>query len=463
MVRAVARPDRAHGHAVSAHQTDFRGSQRPRRSASSASDTLGCRWRSVRGGGAPRLAVDVDASKVGRSGRGLQLHRGHPVGAARRGARPLHPTTRYAELAQVDAVVIAVPTPLTANREPDLQPLISAGSALAGVLQEGSSSCWSRRPIPGTTRERLAPLLEESGLRAGDTFNLAFSPERIDPGRTDYTIRTTPRSSAASRRRAWSALRALRAVCEPSSRFRHRGRRAHEAAREHLPLRQHRAGQRDRDALRPHGHRRLGGRRRGRHEAVRVHVLQARARAWAATASRSTRSIWPGRRASTTPRRSSSSSPARSTPPCPGSASRRSPGALNDDSRRCAAPAWGSSACRTRPASATCASRPRSRSCDSFAARRAARLPRPVRAGAPELGLRSAELPGARAEGADLALIVTAHPLGGPPRDHRDRAGHARPARRHPPLRRDRPAALIRSGRRGRRGPRRRRRPPARW
>ena len=107
--------------------------------------------------------------------------------------RRLHATTRYADLAQVDSVVIAVPTPLTENREPDLGPLVSAGTALANVLQQGQLVVLESTTYPGTTRERLAPLLEESGLRAGDTFNLAFSPERIDPGRTDYTIRTTPK------------------------------------------------------------------------------------------------------------------------------------------------------------------------------------------------------------------------------------------------------------------------------
>jgi UDP-N-acetyl-D-glucosamine dehydrogenase len=105
----------------------------------------------------------------------------------------LHATTRYADLAQVEAIVIAVPTPLTVNREPDLQPLIAAGSALCNVLQEGQLVVLESTTYPGTTRERLAPLLEESGLRAGSSFNLAFSPERIDPGRTDFTIRTTPK------------------------------------------------------------------------------------------------------------------------------------------------------------------------------------------------------------------------------------------------------------------------------
>ncbi|MEA2331063.1 MAG: UDP-N-acetyl-D-glucosamine dehydrogenase [Thermoleophilaceae bacterium] len=104
-----------------------------------------------------------------------------------------HPTPRYADLAKVDAVVVAVPTPLTENREPDLQPLIATGTALASVLQAGQLVVLESTTYPGTTRERFAPLLEESGLAAGRDFYLAFSPERIDPGRTDFTLRTTPK------------------------------------------------------------------------------------------------------------------------------------------------------------------------------------------------------------------------------------------------------------------------------
>jgi UDP-N-acetyl-D-glucosamine dehydrogenase len=105
----------------------------------------------------------------------------------------LHVTTRYADLAKVDVAIIAVPTPLTRNREPDLGPLMSAGTALAGVLQAGQLVVLESTTYPGTTRERLVPLLEESGLAAGRDFHVGYSPERIDPGRTDYTLRSTPK------------------------------------------------------------------------------------------------------------------------------------------------------------------------------------------------------------------------------------------------------------------------------
>src|SRR5205807_10089679 len=74
----------------------------------------------------------------------------------------LHATKRYAELAAAEAVIIAVPTPLTRNREPDLGPMIAAGRALAIVLQKGQLVVLESTTFPGTTREQLVPLLEES-------------------------------------------------------------------------------------------------------------------------------------------------------------------------------------------------------------------------------------------------------------------------------------------------------------
>ena len=103
------------------------------------------------------------------------------------------PTTLTRRLVLADAILICVPTPLTRNREPDLGPLLSAATAVSGVLQRGQLVVLESTTYPGTTRERVLPLLEETGLSAGRDFNLAFSPERVDPGRTDYTLRTTPK------------------------------------------------------------------------------------------------------------------------------------------------------------------------------------------------------------------------------------------------------------------------------
>ncbi len=78
-------------------------------------------------------------------------------------------------------------------REPDLSYLLDAASRLCSVLTEGQLIVLESTTYPGTTRERLAPILERSGLKAGDDFNLAFSPERIDPGRLDFTVENTPK------------------------------------------------------------------------------------------------------------------------------------------------------------------------------------------------------------------------------------------------------------------------------
>jgi UDP-N-acetyl-D-glucosamine dehydrogenase len=139
------------------------------------------------------IGLDVSQSRVDALNRGesyvedITSERLAALGEQVRG------TSRYAELAHADAVIIAVPTPLTRNREPDLGPLIGSGRALAGVLQKGQLVILESTTYPGTTRETLVPLLEESGLAAGSDFNVAFSPERVDPGRTDYTLRNTPK------------------------------------------------------------------------------------------------------------------------------------------------------------------------------------------------------------------------------------------------------------------------------
>src|SRR5205807_1933712 len=71
--------------------------------------------------------------------------------------------------------------------------LVSSARSLSSVLQTGQLVVLESTTYPGTTREQLVPLLEESGLRAGVDFNVAFSPERVDPGRLDFTLRTTPK------------------------------------------------------------------------------------------------------------------------------------------------------------------------------------------------------------------------------------------------------------------------------
>jgi UDP-N-acetyl-D-glucosamine dehydrogenase len=102
-------------------------------------------------------------------------------------------TADYDRLAECDAILICVPTPLGAHREPDLSYVKMTAEAVAKRLRRGQLVVLESTTYPGTTREQLLPLLEESGLAAGSDFALAFSPERVDPGRTDHTLRTTPK------------------------------------------------------------------------------------------------------------------------------------------------------------------------------------------------------------------------------------------------------------------------------
>jgi UDP-N-acetyl-D-glucosamine dehydrogenase len=102
-------------------------------------------------------------------------------------------TTDGSELALADTVVICVPTPLTENDGPDLGPVRAAAGVLARHLRRGMLVVLESTTYPGTTDEVLAPILEESGLRAGADFNLAFSPERIDPGNALFGMHNTPK------------------------------------------------------------------------------------------------------------------------------------------------------------------------------------------------------------------------------------------------------------------------------
>jgi UDP-N-acetyl-D-glucosamine dehydrogenase len=139
------------------------------------------------------VALDADPRKIDALTEGRSYIEDVPSERVAALEGRLSPTSRYPDLSSCEAVVICVPTPLTNSREPDLSYMIDAATSLAAVLQKGQLVVLESTTYPGTTRERLLPILEESGLAAGRDFHLAFSPERIDPGRTDFTIRTTPK------------------------------------------------------------------------------------------------------------------------------------------------------------------------------------------------------------------------------------------------------------------------------
>lgn len=102
-------------------------------------------------------------------------------------------TTDASVIAEADAVVICVPTPLTPEGGPDLGPVLGATRAIAAHLRPGHLIVLESTTYPGTTDDEVRPLLEAKGLVAGEDFHLAFSPERIDPGNPTYGMRNTPK------------------------------------------------------------------------------------------------------------------------------------------------------------------------------------------------------------------------------------------------------------------------------
>jgi UDP-N-acetyl-D-glucosamine dehydrogenase len=102
-------------------------------------------------------------------------------------------TTHYDTLRDIDAIFICVPTPFDSMKAPDLTFVRQAAMGIAPRLRAGQLIILQSTTYPGTTEEVVQPILEETGLVAGRDFFLAFSPERIDPGRTDFTVENTPK------------------------------------------------------------------------------------------------------------------------------------------------------------------------------------------------------------------------------------------------------------------------------
>jgi UDP-N-acetyl-D-glucosamine dehydrogenase len=147
------------------------------------------------GAGQKVLLVDVQADRIEQLNRGESYIEDVPSAELKKhiDAGLLTATTDYDELRSADAILVALPTPLSDQREPDLTILLDATREIAPRLQQGQLVVLESTTYPGTTRERIAPLLEASGLKAGEGFHLAFSPERVDPGREDWTTKTTPK------------------------------------------------------------------------------------------------------------------------------------------------------------------------------------------------------------------------------------------------------------------------------
>ncbi len=141
------------------------------------------------------VGVDADAKKVAAINAGASHVEdvSSEILESSVGAGKLTATTEFEALGDADAVVICLPTPLDEHRAPDLSSVVAGAEAVAEFLRPGTLVVLESTTYPGTTREVLLPLLESGGREVGEDFFLAFSPERIDPGNREYTIRDMPK------------------------------------------------------------------------------------------------------------------------------------------------------------------------------------------------------------------------------------------------------------------------------
>ena len=146
-------------------------------------------------GGMKVLGFDIDVRKVQALEAGHSYIEHIPSELIREmtSSKRFSATTDFARLKEPDVIIICVPTPLTRQREPDMTYIEKTAHAVAKKLRKGQLVVLESTTYPGTTREVMLPILEQSGLKVGKDFFLAFSPEREDPGRTDYTTKTIPK------------------------------------------------------------------------------------------------------------------------------------------------------------------------------------------------------------------------------------------------------------------------------
>jgi UDP-N-acetyl-D-glucosamine dehydrogenase len=145
--------------------------------------------------GATVVGVDLDAQRVASVGAGQSFVEDVPtvaLAALVRAGR-LTASENYAPLERADAIVICVPTPLGKSKEPDVRYVVGAADAVADVAHRGQLIVLESTTYPGTTEQVLAPRLEARGLAPGRDVFLAFSPERLDPGNRQHTLRTIPK------------------------------------------------------------------------------------------------------------------------------------------------------------------------------------------------------------------------------------------------------------------------------
>src|SRR5690348_685290 len=139
--------------------------------------------------------IDIDRNRVAQLQRGLSYIQDVPTKDVRQLVRDdlLTATTDFSVLRRCDAVNVCVPTPLSKQRDPDVSYIVSAAQEIARHLHRGMLVILESTTYPGTTVELILPLLEATGMKVGEDFFLAFSPERVDPGNPSFNTRNIPK------------------------------------------------------------------------------------------------------------------------------------------------------------------------------------------------------------------------------------------------------------------------------
>ena len=138
------------------------------------------------------IGFDIDDAKVAALARG-RSYIAHIPSRTIREAEHFKPTGDFSLLRTCDVIIICVPTPTTKTNLPDLRPVKSTALVISQHMRRGQLVVLESTTYPTTTRDVLRPILQRSGLESGRDYFLAFSPEREDPGRTDYTTETIPK------------------------------------------------------------------------------------------------------------------------------------------------------------------------------------------------------------------------------------------------------------------------------
>jgi len=139
--------------------------------------------------------IDIDKRRVHRLERGESYIQDVPTSEVRALVRAgnLKATSDFSVLRRVDAVNVCVPTPLSKQRDPDVSYIVAAANQVATYLHPGMLVILESTTYPGTTDELILPLLTETGMKVGEDFFLAFSPERVDPGNPRFNTRNIPK------------------------------------------------------------------------------------------------------------------------------------------------------------------------------------------------------------------------------------------------------------------------------